>query len=78
MWRGQVAIGCDLERLPSQVLVANQSDGNSGGVTLSKFLCKDTGKEQGPHKGAGSAVAPTAPERLSLLKLFSSAETDPI
>lgn len=45
-----------------KALVANQSDGNSGGVTLSKFSCKDTGKEQGPHEGLGRGAAPKASE----------------
>ena len=48
-----------------KALVANQSDGNAGGSTLSKFSCNDTGNEQGPHEGDGSGVAPMMPERFS-------------
>jgi hypothetical protein len=60
-----------------KALVANQSDGNSGGVTLSKFSCKDTGKEQGPHEGLGSGAAPMAPERSTPPRPISSGEADP-
>jgi hypothetical protein len=58
-------------------LVANQSGGNAGGVTLSKFSSNITGKEQGPHEGDGSGVAPPAPERSTSPQLFSSGEADP-
>src|SRR6266446_7390159 len=61
-----------------KALVANQSGGNSGGVTLSKFSCKDTGKEQGPHERAASGVAPMPPERSTPPQPFSPGETDPI
>jgi hypothetical protein len=61
-----------------RALVANQSDGNAGGVTLSKFSCNDTGREQGPHEGDGSGVAPMTPERSTPPRPFSLREADPI
>ena len=60
-----------------RALVANQSDGNAGGVALSKVSCNDTGKEQGPHEGAASGVAPMAPERSTPPRPFSSGEAVP-
>jgi len=60
-----------------KALVANQSDGNAGGSTLSKFSCNDTGNEQGPHEGDGSGVAPMTPERFSPPRPFSLGEPDP-
>jgi hypothetical protein len=58
-------------------LVANQSDGNAGGVTLSKFSSNTTGTLQGPHEGEGSGVPPTAPERSTPPRALSSGEADP-
>jgi hypothetical protein len=58
-------------------LVANQSGGNAGGVTLSKFSSSTTGTRQGPHEGDGSGVAPTTPERSTPPRAFSSGEADP-
>src|SRR5206468_2066363 len=58
-------------------LVANQSGGNAGGVTLSKFSSNTTGRRQGPHEGAGSGVAPMVPERSTPPQAFSSGEADP-
>jgi hypothetical protein len=58
-------------------LVANQSGGNAGGVTLSKFSSSTTGRRQGPHEGDGSGVAPAAPERSTPPQPFSSGEADP-
>ena len=60
-----------------KALVANQSDGNSGGVTLSKFSSNTTGKEQGPHEGLGSGVAPMASDRSTPPRPFSSGEANP-
>lgn len=48
-------------------LVANQSGGNAGGITLSKFSCNTTGNEQGPHEGLGSGAA----------RMASKGEADP-
>jgi hypothetical protein len=59
-------------------LVANQSDGNAGGVTLSKFSSNTIGREQGPHDGDGSGVAPITPERSTRPRPFSSREVDPV
>jgi hypothetical protein len=58
-------------------LVANQSAGNAGGVTLSKFSSNTTARRQGPHEGDGSAVAPTAPEKSTPPPALSSREADP-
>lgn len=60
-----------------KALVASQSDGNTGGVTLSKFSSNTTGKEQGPHEGLGSGVAPMASERSTPPRPVSSGEADP-
>src|SRR5438876_8985425 len=60
-----------------KALVANQSDGNSGGVTLSKFSSNTTGKEQGPHEGLGSGVAPMASDRSTPPRPVSSGEASP-
>ena len=60
-----------------KALVASQSVGNVGGVTLSKFSCNDTGKEQGPHEGLASGVAPMALERSTPPRPVSSREADP-
>ena len=60
-----------------KALVANQSDGNSGGVTLSKFSSNTTGKEQGPHEGLGSGVAPMASDRSTPPRPVSSREASP-
>jgi hypothetical protein len=57
--------------------VANQSAGNAGGVTLSKFSSNTIGSEQGLHEGAGNGVAPMAPERSTTPGPFSSEEADP-
>ena len=57
--------------------VANQSAGNAGGVTLSKFSSNTIGREQGLHEGAGNGVAPMAPERATTPGPFSSEEADP-
>lgn len=52
-------------------LVANQSDGNAGGMTLSKFSCNTTGTEHGPwHKEVAVGVAPAA--ELSIQPATSS------
>ena len=58
-------------------LVANQSGGNAGGITLSKFSSNTTGREQGPHEGAVSGIAPTASERSTSSQAFFSGEPDP-
>src|SRR5262249_5882605 len=58
-----------------KALVANQSAGNAGGVTLSKFSSNTTGSSQGPQKGAGSGIA--ARGRSILPDPFSSGEADP-
>ena len=60
-----------------KALVANQSGGNAGGVTLSKFSSNTTGRRQGPHEGDGSGVAPTAAEISTPPQPFSSGEADP-
>ena len=57
-------------------LVANQSDGNAGGVTLSKFSSNTIGREHGPHDGDGSGVAPVS-DISSRLEESSSLEADP-
>jgi hypothetical protein len=45
------------------VFVASQSEGNAGGVTLSKFSLNTTGRRQGgEHEGFGDGVGPTAAE----------------
>src|SRR5438477_8183791 len=58
-------------------LVANQSGGNAGGLTLSKFWSNTTGMRQGPHEGNGSGVAPRTPERSTPPRPFSLGEPDP-
>ena len=58
-------------------LVANQSGGNAGGLTLSKFWSNTTGMRQGPHEGDGSGVAPRTPERSTPPRPFSLGEPDP-
>jgi hypothetical protein len=44
-----------------KALVANQSGGNMGGTTLSKYSVRLTSREQRPwHNGVGLGVGPTA------------------
>jgi hypothetical protein len=58
-------------------LVANQSDGNPDGVTVSKFSSNTTALEQGPHEGLGSGVPPKASKRSTPPRPVSSGEADP-
>jgi len=58
-------------------LVANQSGGNAGGLTLSKFWSNTTGMRQGPHEGDDRGVAPRTPERSTPPRPFSLGEPDP-